>query len=39
LSFRILAVVDDCMREHLCLVADISLLGSRGARELDALIT
>jgi putative transposase len=37
--FRILAVVDDCTRECLTLVADTSLSGLRVARELDALIT
>ena len=36
--FRILAVVDDYSRECLCLVADISLSGTRVARELDTLI-
>ena len=36
--FRILAVVDDCTRECLALVADISLSGLRVARELDAII-
>ncbi|MDV6331312.1 IS3 family transposase [Asticcacaulis sp. 201] len=36
--FRILAVNDDCCRENLCLVADTSLSGARGARELDALV-
>ena len=36
--FRILAVVDDCTRECLALVADTSLPGSRVARELDRLI-
>jgi putative transposase len=35
--FRILAVVDDCTRECLTLVADTSLLGARVARELDRL--
>jgi putative transposase len=34
---RILAVVDDCTRECLALVADTSLSGRRVARELDAL--
>ena len=34
--FRILAVVDDCTRECLALVADTSLSGLRVARELDA---
>jgi putative transposase len=37
--FRILAVVDDCPRECLALVADTSLSGLRVARELDRLIT
>jgi putative transposase len=36
--FRMLAVVDDCTRENLCLIADTSLSGLRVARELDALI-
>lgn len=36
--FRILAVVDDCTRECLALVADTSLSGARVARELDAAI-
>jgi putative transposase len=36
--FRILAVVDDCTRECLALVADTSLSGVRVARELDAVI-
>jgi putative transposase len=35
---RILAVVDDCTRECLALVADTSLSGARVARELDGLI-
>ena len=34
-KFRILAVIDDCCRENLCLIADTSL---RVARELDALV-
>ena len=37
-KFRILAVIDDCCRENLCLVADTSLSGARVARELDALV-
>jgi putative transposase len=37
--FRALAVVDDCTRECLALVADTSLSGVRVARELDAIIT
>ncbi len=36
--FRILAIVDDCTRECLALVADTSLSGFRVARELDCLI-
>ena len=36
--FRILAVVDDCTRECLALVADTSLSGMRVARELDRLV-
>ena len=36
--FRILAVVDDCTRECLALVADTSLSGARVARELDTII-
>jgi putative transposase len=36
--FRILAVVDDCTRECLALVADSSLSGQRVARELDSII-
>jgi putative transposase len=36
--FRILAIVDDCSRECLGLVADTSLSGVRVARELDRLI-
>jgi hypothetical protein len=36
--FRILAVVDDCTRECLALVADTSLSGLRVARELDSLV-
>ena len=36
--FRILAVFDDCTRECLAAVADTSLSGQRGARELDLLI-
>ena len=35
--FRILAVVDDCTRECLALVADTSISGRRVARELDAI--
>jgi len=37
--FRILAVVDDCTRESLGLIADTSISGRRAARELDALIS
>ena len=37
--FRILAIVDDCTRECLALVADTSLSGIRVARELDRLMT
>ncbi len=36
--FRILAVVDDCTRECLALVADSSLSGLRVARELDNVV-
>jgi putative transposase len=36
--FRILAVVDDCIRECLALVADTSISGTRVARELDHII-
>jgi putative transposase len=36
--FRILAVVDDCTRECLGLVADTSLSGLRVARELDNIV-
>ena len=36
--FRALAVVDDCTRECLALVADTSLSGARVARELDGVI-
>jgi putative transposase len=36
--FRALAVVDDCTRECLALIADLSLSGVRVARELDAVI-
>ena len=37
-KFRILAVIDDCTRENLALIADTSLSGVRVARELTALI-
>jgi putative transposase len=36
--FRILAIVDDCTRECLALVADTSLSGARVGRELDEVI-
>ena len=36
--FRILAVVDDCTRECLALIADTSISGRRVARELDRII-
>ena len=36
--FRILAIVDDCTRECLALIADTSLSGVRVARELDRLL-
>ncbi len=36
--FRILAIFDDCTRECLAAVADVSLSGRRVARELDLLI-
>lgn len=36
--FRMLAIVDDCTRECLALVADTSLSGVRVARELDRLL-
>ncbi len=36
--FRILAVIDDCTRESLALVADTSISGMRVSRELDRLI-
>ena len=36
--FRIFAVIDDCTRENLGLVADTSLSGARVARELDAIM-
>ena len=35
---RILAVIDDCCRENLCLIADTSISDARVARELDALM-
>jgi putative transposase len=37
--FRIFAVVDDCTRENLGLIADTSISGRRVARELDAIIS
>ena len=37
-KFRMLAVIDDCCRENLCLIADTSISGARVARELDALV-
>lgn len=36
--FRVLAIIDDCTRECLGLVADTSLSGARVVRELDAVI-
>ena len=36
--FRIFAVVDDCTRESIGLIADTSISGHRVARELDAMI-
>ena len=36
--FRILVIFDDCTRECLAAVADVSLSGRRVARELDLLI-
>src|SRR6478672_1660266 len=36
--FRILAIVDDCTRECLALIADTSISGRRVARELDNVI-
>jgi putative transposase len=37
--FRILAIVGDCTRENVALLADASLSGLRVARELDGVIT
>jgi putative transposase len=37
--FRIFAVVDDCTRENLGVIADTSISGRRVARELDAIIS
>ena len=34
-KFRILAVIDDCSRENLCLIADTSISGARVAREVN----
>lgn len=36
--FRILTVVDDCTRQCLALMADTSLSGAQGARELERLV-
>jgi putative transposase len=36
--FRILAIVDNCTRECLALVADTSISGRRVARELDSVV-
>ena len=36
--FRILAVVDDCTRECLALIADTSISGARVARELGRIV-
>lgn len=36
--FRILAVVDDCTRECLAVIADTSISGRRVARELDDIV-
>ncbi|CTQ51301.1 hypothetical protein JDO7802_03340 [Jannaschia donghaensis] len=35
-KLRILAVIDNCSRENLCLIADTSISGARVAREQDA---
>lgn len=35
---RILAVIDNCCRENLCLVADASISAARVVRQLDALV-
>ena len=37
-KFRILAVIDNCCRENLCVTAGTSISGARVARELDALV-
>lgn len=37
-KLRILAVIDDCIRENLALIVDFSFSGERVARELDQLI-
>ena len=37
-KFRVLAVIDDCTRENLALIADTSLSGTRVARELTTMI-
>ena len=37
-KFRVLAVIDDCTRENLALIADTSLSGAREARELTAMV-
>ena len=37
-TFRILAVIDDCCGDNLCLMVDTSISGARVARELDALV-
>ncbi len=37
-KFRILALIDDCTHQCICLVADTSLSGARVSRELSALI-
>ena len=37
-KFRALAIIDDCTRENLALIADTSLSGARVARELTTLI-
>ena len=35
---RILAVIDDCCRKTLCVIADISISGARVACEIDARV-
>jgi len=37
-GFRVLAVIEGCIRKRLALIADTSLSGAREARELAALI-